>query len=236
MLVSPQQEAQMGLSAFADVKAKEKISTDPKYNAQVKRVGERIATSVGRELPDAQWEFVVFESDEVNAFALPGGKVAVYTGLLKLAQSDDELACVMGHEVAHVSSRHGAERTSQQLVAAGTTALSAAYLETRDMDPTKRNLILAGLGAGATYGVILPYSRLHETEADSVGLRFAANGGYDPRAAVTFWQRMAQASAGKSKPPELFSTHPADETRIANLQKLVPQYLPVYEAAKRRYE
>ncbi len=236
MLVSPERETKMGLDAFADVKAKEQISTDPKANAQVQRVGKRIAESVGRELPNAQWEFVVFQSDQVNAFALPGGKVSVYTGLLKLVASDDELACVMGHEVAHVTSRHGAERTSQQLAASGATALTSAYLETRDMDPTTRGLIMAGMGAGAAVGVILPFSRLHESEADAVGMRFAANGGYDPRAAVTFWQKMAEASGGKSKPFALFSTHPSDSARIENLQRLIPQYMPIYEAAKRRFE
>ena len=236
MLVTPEQESQMGLAAFADVKGKEKLSTDPKWNAQVRRVGERIAASVGRELPNAQLEFVVFDSDQINAFALPGGKVSVYTGLLKLVQSDDELACVMGHEIAHVTSRHGAERTSQQLVATGVTALSAAYLETREMDPTKKAIIVGGLGLGSTYGVLMPYSRLHETEADSVGLRFAAGAGYNPQAAVTFWQRMSAATSKQGKPPVLLSDHPSDESRIANLQRLVPQYLPVYQEAKRRFE
>lgn len=237
MIISPQEETQMGLAAFQDVKTKEQISNNPKYNAQVQRVGQRIAASVGRELPNAQWEFVVFESDQINAFALPGGKVSVYTGLLKIVQSDDELAIVMGHEIAHVTSRHGAERTSQQLIAAGGTALAAAYLETRhEMDPTKRNLIVAGLGAGATYGVLMPYSRLQESEADSIGLRFAAGAGYDPRAAVTFWKRMSAATGKQGKPPVFLSDHPSDESRIANLEQLVPQYMPVYEAAKQRYE
>lgn len=236
ILVSPEQEAQMGLQAFADVRAKEKVSNDPKYNEQVRRIGERIAASVGRDLPNAQWEFVVFESDQVNAFALPGGKVGVYTGLIKLAQSDDELACVMGHEIAHVTSRHGAERTTQNMAAAGLAAAGTAYMEMKNVDPAKRNLILGGYGLVATGGVLLPYSRLHETEADSIGVRFAAGAGYDPRAAVTFWQRMAKASAGKSKPPELMSTHPSDESRIANLQRLVPKYLPVYEAAKQGFK
>lgn len=236
MIVTPAQETQMGLAAFADVKQKEKLSPDPKWNAQVRRVGERIAASVGRELPNAQWEFVVFDSDQINAFALPGGKVSVYTGLLKIVQSDDELACVMGHEIAHVTSRHGAERTSQQLLASGATLLSAAYLETRDMDPTTKAAIVGGLGLGATYGVIMPFSRLQESEADSVGLRFAAGAGYDPRAAVTFWQRMSAATSKQGKPPVLLSDHPSDESRIANLQRLVPQYVPVYEAAKHRLE
>lgn len=226
----------MGLAAFADVKAKEKISTDPTMNAQVRRIGERIAASVGRDLPNAQWEFVVFESDQINAFALPGGKVGVYTGLIHLAQSDDELACVMGHEIAHVSSRHSAERMTQTYGVAAVAALGAAYMEAKDVDPAKRNMALAGFGLASQGALLLPFSRLHETEADTIGLRFAAGAGYDPRAAVTFWQRMAKASAGKSKPPAWLSTHPSDEARIENLQRLAPQYIPVYEQAKQRFQ
>lgn len=236
MLVSQGDETKMGLAAFTDVKAKEKVSSDPKWNAQVQRVGKRIASSVGRELPDAQWEFVVFDSDQVNAFALPAGKVSVYTGLLKIVQSDDELAIVLGHEIAHVTSRHSAERMSQQELAAGFTGLTAAYLEMKDMDPTKKNLVLGALGAGTTVGVMLPYSRLHESEADSVGMRFAAQAGYDPRAAVTFWTRMSEATSKQGKPMVLLSDHPSDESRIANLQRLAPQYIPVYETAKKRFE
>jgi metalloendopeptidase OMA1, mitochondrial len=236
MLISSDEEAKMGLSAFSQIKSQEKISNDPAANAQVRRVGERIARSVGRELPNAQWEFVVFDSPQVNAFALPGGKVGVYTGLLKLVGSDDELASVMGHEVAHVTSRHGGERASQQMLATGLTVASAVYLETRDMDPAKKGLILAGIGGGAALGVILPYSRLHESEADAIGLRFASGAGYDPRAAATFWEKMAAANRGKSAPPKWFSTHPPDDERIANLKKLAPQYIPIYERAKVQYQ
>lgn len=235
MLVPQGDETKMGLAAFADVKSKEKISTDPKFNAQVQRVGQRIASSVGRELPDAQWEFVVFDSDQVNAFALPAGKVSVYTGLLKIVRSDDELAIVLGHEIAHVTSRHSAERMSQQEIAAGFSGLAAAYLETKDVDPAKKGLVLGALGVGTTVGVILPYSRLHESEADSVGLRFAAQAGYDPRAAITFWKRMSAATTKDGKPMVLLSDHPSDESRIANLQRLAPQYAGVYEQAKQRY-
>ena len=234
MLVPPAEEAQMGLTAFADIKSKEKISNDPALNAQIRRIGERIAKSVGRELPNAEWEFVVFESEQVNAFALPGGKVGVYTGLIKLAESDDEIAAVMGHEVAHVSSRHGGERASQQMAAAGAAALAATYMEVKDVNPEKRAMILGLYGATATGGVILPFSRAHETEADAIGLRFAAGAGYDPRAAITFWQKMAKKSGGR-EPFKWFSTHPPTGERIANLQKLAPQYMPLYESAKTQY-
>lgn len=231
----------MGVQAFADVKAKEHVSNDSKYNAQVKRVGERIAANVGREIPISQWEYVVLDSDEVNAFALPGGKVAVYTGLLRLVKSDDELACVMGHEIAHVTSRHGAERTSQNEAVQTIGGLGAAYMDYKNADPKTQSVILAGYGVGTNLLGLLPYSRLHESEADSIGLRFAAQAGYDPHAAVTFWKRMSEASAAAGKQnsgllAKFTSTHPLDADRIANLESLVPKYMPVYEAAKQRYQ
>lgn len=236
MLVSSESEAKMGLSAFDQIKKEEKVSHDPAANAQVTRVGKRIAQSVGRDLPNAQWEFVVFDSADVNAFALPGGKVGVYTGLLKLVSSDDELATVMGHEIAHVSSRHGAERTSQNLLVAGVGAAAAIGMEMKDVAPGTRNAILAGYGLGTTVGVILPYSRTHESEADAIGLRFAAGAGYDPRAAITFWKKMAASSEKKTKTPEFMSTHPSDETRIKNLEKLAPTYVPLYEQSRKKFE
>jgi predicted Zn-dependent protease len=234
MLVSPSEEAQMGLSAFAQIKKQEKISTNPALNARIQAIGKRIAVSVGREIPNAQWEFVVFESTAVNAFALPGGKVGVYTGLIKLAASDDEIAIVMGHEIAHVTSRHGAERTSQNYAIVGVGLIAAIGMETQHVDPAKRNVALAAYGLGATVGYMLPYSRLHESEADRVGLRFAAGAGYDPRAAVTFWRKMA--AQGGAKPPEFLSTHPSDATRIANLQALAPSYVPLYQQSKTRFQ
>jgi predicted Zn-dependent protease len=234
MLVSPAQEAQMGLSSFDQIKKSEKISTDPALNARIQRIGRRIAASVGRDIPNAQWEFVVFDSPTVNAFALPGGKVGVYTGLIKLASSDDEIAIVMGHEVAHVTSRHGAERVSQNYAIAGVGMAAAIGMEMKNVDPAKRNMALAAYGLGSQVGVALPFSRLHETEADAVGLRFAAGAGYDPRAGATFWKKMA--AQGGAKPPEFLSSHPADATRIANLQKLAPQYMPLYEQNKGRFQ
>jgi predicted Zn-dependent protease len=234
MLVSPSQEAQMGLSSFERIKKEEKISTDKAVNERIQRIGKRIAAAVGREIPNAQWEFVVFDSPAVNAFALPGGKVGVYTGLIKLAASDDEIAIVMGHEVAHVTSRHGAERVSQNYAIAGVGMAAAIGMEAKDVDPAKRNIALAAYGLGSQVGLALPFSRLHETEADEVGLRFAAGAGYDPRAGATFWKKMA--AKGGSKPPEFLSTHPADATRIANLERLAPLYMGLYEQSKLRFE
>ena len=216
----------MGVQAFAEIKKQEKISTDPAVNARIQRIGKRIAASVGRDLPNAQWEFVVFDSEQLNAFALPGGKVGFYTGLIKLAESDDEIAVVMGHEIAHVTSRHGAERQSQaMLIGLGGVALGVG---TRN-DENQQYYMLA-YGLGSTLGT-LAYSRDHETEADVVGLRFAARAGYDPRAAVSFWKKMAAKETG-GRPPKLLSTHPPSAERIENLQRLAPGLVPLYEQAK----
>lgn len=219
-----------GTAAFAEIKAKEKISADPLQNARVQRIGRRIATAVGDALPGANWEFVVFDEPKtLNAFALPGGKVGIYTGLLNLVESDDEIAMVMGHEIAHVTARHGAERVSQgMMVAVGGLVLDASTKGKKNHD-----LLLAGYGL-ATTGGVLAFSRSHESEADFIGLRYAAKAGYDPRAAVTFWQKMAQASS-PSKMPVFLSTHPSHDRRIADLRNWVPQVLPLYEAAKLRY-
>ncbi len=216
----------MGVQAFQQIKQQEKISTDPAVNARIQRIGKRVASAVGRDLPNAQWEFVVFDSDTVNAFALPGGKVGFYTGLIKLAESDDEIAIVMGHEVAHVTSRHGAERQSQaMLLGVGGVALG---LGARNSD--NRDLYMLAYGLGGTLGM-LSYSRDHETEADVIGLGFAARAGYDPRAAAAFWRKMA-AKEGGARPPKLLSTHPPSQERITKLERLAVSLMPVYEQAK----
>lgn len=226
ILMSPSQEASLGVQAFAEIKRQEKVSTDPAVNARIQRIGKRVAAAVGRDLPNAQWEFVVFESEQVNAFALPGGKVGFYTGLIKLAESDDEIAIVMGHEVAHVTSRHGAERQSQALLlGVGGVALGVGARNSEN-----RDLYMLAYGLGGTLGV-LAYSRDHETEADVVGLRFAAKAGYDPRAAVTFWTKMA-AKEGGARPPKFLSTHPPSGERIANLRRLSAELMPLYEQAR----
>lgn len=224
--VSDDQAASMGIQAFSDIKKQEKISTDAAVNARIQRIGKRIAAAVGRDLPNAQWEFVVFESDQINAFALPGGKVGVYTALIKLASSDDEIAVVMGHEIAHVSSRHGAERQSQaMLIGLGGAALAVGT----EHDKNQQYYMLA-YGLGSTLGS-LAYSRDHEREADAVGLRFAARAGYDPRAAASFWKKMAAKETG-GRPPKLLSTHPPSEERIETLERLAPSLMPLYQQAK----
>ena len=220
-----------GAAAFDDLKTKEKISTSPSDNERVRRIGLRIAEAVGDALPDAKWEFVVFDQPEtVNAFALPGGKVGVYTGLLKLAKSDDELAIVMGHEIGHVTARHGAERISQGTLVTGAGVL----LDATTKDNKNHDLILAGYGLVSTGGM-LAFSRAHESEADYIGIRYAAKAGYDPRAAITFWQKMEKESKG-SHVPAFLSTHPTHEKRVADLQGWMPQVLPLYETAKIKYK
>jgi len=220
-----------GAAAFAEVKTKEKISTDPAANERVRRIGQRIATAVGDALPGAKWEFVVFDAPKtVNAFALPGGKVGIYTGLLDLAESDDEIAVVMGHEIAHVTARHGAERMSQGML----VALGGLVLDSATSGKSNHDLLLTGYGL-ASVGGILAFSRSHESEADFIGIRYAAKAGYDPRAAISFWQNMAKRSSPQSVPAFL-STHPSYGRRIADLKGWMPQTLPLFESAKLRYQ
>ncbi|HAV13535.1 MAG TPA: hypothetical protein DCX06_08625 [Opitutae bacterium] len=224
-LVPNDQLASMSAAQFGQLKQETPISRDPTYNAMVRRVGERIAYVAAPDMPNAQWEFVVFEDDsQINAFAMPGGKVAVYTGIFKVAKTEDDLAIVMGHEVAHVAAGHGNERVSQQLLAAG--GALALQFGTSDMDSGDRQLLMAAYGAGTTVGVILPYSRYHESEADEIGLLYAAKAGYDPRAAIGFWERMAQQSQGA--PPEFLSTHPAGATRARKLNEIMPKAMEAY--------
>ncbi len=227
ILISKDQEIAMGASSFAELKTSKTISHDPEMNATVQRVGQRISRAVGNDLPGANWEFVVFDDDTPNAFALPGGKVGVHTGIFKVAQNDAELAVVMGHEIGHVTARHGAQRISEALlVAAGGVALDIAL---HDKESKERNLWLAGYGVGATGLVVLPNSRQNESEADEIGIRYAARAGYDPRAAISFWRRMKEASEGKNKLPEFLSTHPSDDRRIAHLEKIMPDAVALYE-------
>ncbi|MEZ4599722.1 MAG: M48 family metallopeptidase [Syntrophotaleaceae bacterium] len=200
----------------------------------VKRVGQNIRQAVEEfmarrgesgELAGYNWEFNLIASEEVNAFAMPGGKVAIFSGILPIAQNEAGLATIMGHEVAHVIARHGSERMSQQLITQmGGQALSA-LLATQPQ--TAQTLWMQVFGVGAQVGVMLPYSRLQESEADYLGLIFMAMAGYDPRAAVDVWQRMAQL--GGAGVPEFLSTHPADQTRIREIQEKLPEALQYYQ-------
>jgi predicted Zn-dependent protease len=218
MFVSQDQAAKLGNEAFAEIRKQEKESTDPKARAVVDRVAQRLLPT----LPPTphQYEFHVFESEQINAFALPGGKVAVYTGILKVMENEAELAAVVGHELGHIVSRHGEERMSQRMAVGTVSQLTASGLGVAGLSDTTSQLAVAALGAGASVGFLLPYSRQHEYEADRAGTIYMARAGYDPNAAVAFWQRF---SAGKAAKSDFFSTHPADEKRIAALQQLITE-------------
>ena len=218
ILLPESQDAQMGLEAYQQILDESKIANNPKLNQRVQEVGRRIAAVSPH--PEWDWQFTLFENDEPNAFALPGGKVGVNTGLFKVAKNDAQLAAVVGHEVAHAVARHGAERMSQGIL----TQLGAAAV---------------GIGTGsagyaqmaaqaATLVIVLPYSRTQEAEADHIGLLYMAEAGYDPREAIALWQNFE--SLGGDRPPEFLSTHPAPGSRIEELEALMPEALEVYRA------
>jgi predicted Zn-dependent protease len=234
VLVPVETERALGEQSFSEVKKTEKVSTNPVLNARVNAVGRRIAAAIGNDIPNAQWEFVVFESKELNAFALPGGKVGVYSGLLELAESDSELAIVMGHEIGHVVARHGSKRMTEGLATAA-VGLVGAEVVNRKYGESDRDLFLLAYGGVSTLGYVLPHSRGDESEADQMGLYYAAKAGYDPRGAITFWERMTAAKKGP-KVPAILSTHPSDEQRIASLKVMVPNFIPLYEQAARARE
>lgn len=233
MLVSDQQMAQMGITAFQQMKMKDNVSTD----AAKSRYTQCIVDALARELPNEwsrlPWEAQAFAIKEPNAFALPGGKVGINTGLLRVADTDDELAAVVGHEIGHVMYRHAGERVSQQQLAQVGVSLAGSYAG-RNQSPQNVRMLMAALGAGAQVGVLLPYSRAHEAEADVAGQELMARAGFDPRAAVTLWQSMIQATAQNGAPPKLLSTHPDPEIRIRALADRAPRLMPIYEDAVRQ--
>jgi predicted Zn-dependent protease len=225
------EEAKLGMSAFQQKKAQTPISRDAAKNAQLRSVGQRIARVA--PLPNARWEFVLFDvPNEPNAFALPGGKVGVYTGILPIAKNDAGLATIIGHEVAHAAARHGAERMSQGVaVQLGGAVLSAA-LGAAGYGGVTGDLAMQAYGVGTQVGVLLPYSRTQELEADRIGLIYMARAGYDPREAIAFWQRFEAYNAGKGgRQPEFLSTHPLDSSRIEALGQHLPKALTEYRRA-----
>jgi predicted Zn-dependent protease len=224
MIVPEGTEVQMGLESYQQILGKSKLSTDAKLTEQVNRVGRRIAESTGRL--DYQWEFKLIEDKQVNAFCLPGGKVAVYTGILPVTRDDAGLAAVLGHEVAHAVARHGGERMSQQLAVEG-FSVAAAQTLLAGRDPRIIQLGTVALGAGATVGVLLPWGRAQESEADRLGLIYMAKAGYHPSAARDLWVRMGEGS--KNGQPEFLSTHPLPATRVAQIEGWIPEALKYYK-------
>ncbi|WP_153916384.1 M48 family metallopeptidase [Shewanella sp. TC10] len=228
LLFDKNQMTEMGAQSFSSMKKEQKISSDKQKTAYVNCVANRI-TAV---LPDQslQWEVVLFDSEQINAFALPGGHIGVYTGLLTVANDPDQLATVIGHEVAHVLARHGNEQVSRaQLTNTGMqladVALGAGGVSNKDM-------YMAGLGLGAQVGILLPFGRDQESEADELGLELMAKAGFNPAKSVTLWQNMAKA--GGEQGPELFSTHPSHSTRISDLKALQTKVTPLYLTAKKQ--
>jgi predicted Zn-dependent protease len=218
--VPDSQMNQMGDDAYRDMKQKVPVSSNAALTAAVTEVGKRIAQASGENY---NWEFTLFQSQEINAFCLPGGKVGVYTGILPTAQSNAGLAAILGHEVAHAVLKHGAERVSQQLLVTGVLMSLEQALSTR----SSRAMIMGALGLGVQFGVMLPYSRRDESEADHVGLIYMAKAGYDPHEAVSLWKRMA--SQEKSAPPEWLSTHPDSGRRAVALQDQLPSVMAYYD-------
>jgi len=225
LLVDEATELQMGLESYQEVLAESNLSRDQAEVERIRAIGMRVAEVTGKT--DYEWEFNLIEADTIaNAFCLPGGKVAVYTGITELASTDAEIATVMAHEIAHAIARHGAERMTQMLM----LQLGGIALDEALDKHSEKTLEMARVayGVGATLLYVLPYSRTHESEADYMGLLYMAKAGYDPRASLDFWRKMQQ-EYGDREPPEFLSTHPNSETRIADLQKWMPEALEYYE-------
>ena len=224
-IISPSQEMELGLSSFQGIKKQVPISKDANANAMLQRVGKRIAAVA--PLPHAQWEFVLFESAEANAFCLPGGKVGVYTGILPITKSEAGLATVIGHEVAHAVARHGGARMSEQLAMQGLGHVLGSAVGEK-----YQAITMAAYGVTTQVGIALPHSRLQESEADHIGLLYMARAGYDPEEAVLFWQRFAASHGGAGAGPAFLRTHPLDSKRITDLKALMPAAKAEFRPAK----
>jgi predicted Zn-dependent protease len=233
-LIPDSELVSLSFQQYSEVLKKSKLSNDPVRVHAVKRVGERIAraseeflreSKLESDIKNYKWEFNLIEDDKVvNAWCMPGGKVAVYTGILPLTEDDTGLAVVMGHEVAHAMANHGNERMSEALlVQLGGASLSLALSKEAALT---QQIFMGVYGVGTQVGIMLPYSRVHESEADRIGLVLMAKAGYDPREAIPFWQRMNEK--GGSRPPEFLSTHPAPETRIKDIRSHIPEAMRYY--------
>ncbi len=223
-----EQEMALGLQSYQEILAKSRVVHSGAELEVVRAIGRRLAAVAAAEDPGFEWEFNLIDAPQANAFALPGGKTAVFTGLLPVARSDDGLAVVMGHEIAHAIARHGAERIAHQKLARyGTLAVGVAVGE---MDLQTQRMLMGALGVGTQFGVLLPFSRRHESEADWIGLLYLARACFDPREAPRLWERMGQAGTGRA-PAELLSTHPSHETRVRQLEEWMPKALEIRAAS-----
>lgn len=226
MMMSDNDMNQMGAMSFEEMKKKEKINQSSAINNYVQCVASAITKNVPKSAHDGSWEVVVFDSEQVNAFALPGGKIGVYTGILKVADDQDQLGAIIGHEVGHVIERHSNERLSSNQVSQVGLSLVNMVLQSQNVE--SRNTVMAGLGLGVQYGVLMPYGRSHESEADIVGQDLMAESGFNPKASITLWQNMAKLS--KNSPPEFMSTHPSNATRIKQLTEHLSVSMPMYNS------
>lgn len=225
LMMMPSDELnKMGAASFEEMKTKEKISQSPEVNRYVQCVASAITKNVSKSAHDGAWEVVVFDSEQVNAFALPGGKIGVYTGILKVAEDQDQLGAIIGHEVGHVIEGHSNERLSSNQASQMGLSLVNVLLESQNIE--SRNIVMAGLGLGVQYGVLMPYGRSHESEADIVGQDLMAKSGFDPAASIKLWQNMAKLS--NDAPPEFMSTHPSNTTRIKQLTEHLPKSMPFF--------
>ena len=226
IMMPESQEIALGAQAFSETLSQEPESQNPQIREMVSRVGRRIAAVAERN--DFQWEFKAIASDKQNAFCLPGGKVAVYEGILPICESENGLAVVMSHEIAHALARHGGERMSHSSISQGIKHVTSKF--TKDKVPEKHELLMQAYGLGSQYLVLLPYNRKQESEADHIGLMLMAKAGYDPREAPKFWNRFANVKEGPQT-PEFFSTHPADDKRASDLLALMDEAMSVYRPA-----
>jgi predicted Zn-dependent protease len=228
--MSAEQESMLGLQTYQQVLSQsERIGSGPGLEL-VRRVTSRLAAATGKAGSGLDWQVSLIRNDQANAFCLPGGKIVVYTGIIPTARDEAGLATVVGHEMAHATSRHGAQRVLQQNLTQ--TALTGIAVSLSDMDYNRQRAVMGALGAGAQFGVLMPFGRKHESEADEVGLTYMARAGFDPRQSIEFWQRMEEA--GGAQPPEYLSTHPSHGTRIAQLQAWMPKALEEYSQAQQQ--
>lgn len=223
--LSTEQESALGLQSYRQVLSESQPVDSGPEAEMVRRVSTRLAKATGAAGSGFDWQESLIRDDQVNAFCLPGGKIVVYTGILPVAQNEAALATVLGHEMAHATSRHGAQRVLQQNLAQ--TALTGIAVSLSDMDYDQQRVVMGALGAGAQFGVLMPFGREHESEADHVGLLYMARAGYDPQESIRFWERM-ERSGGGAQPAEFLSSHPSHGRRIQQLQGWMPQALDEY--------